>query len=81
MENNIYKKDVLTIDVNKNKYYIEPICNDDNCTRFKVSTQCEYMFTLCLDENRNWQMEDDVTPMDESLVYEIGKAIEHYDGY
>jgi len=79
MENNIYKKEVFTIDVNKNKYYIEPICNDDNCSRFKVSTECEYMFTLCKDENGNWYMEDDVTAIDGTLVDEIGRAIEEYN--
>ena len=36
------------------------------------------MFTLCTDENENWGMEDDVTPLDKNLIDEIGKAIEAY---
>ena len=33
------------------------------------------MFALCMNENGNWQMEDDVKAMNESLVHEIGKTI------
>jgi hypothetical protein len=37
------------------------------------------MFTLCMDANGDWQMEDDVTPMDENLLEDIGRAIDYYD--
>jgi len=81
MENDTYKEEVFKIDVNGNLYYVEPICNNDHCTRFKISTECEYMFTLCVDEYGNWQMEDDVKPIDASLIDNIGKAIEYNDAH
>jgi hypothetical protein len=68
----------FTIDVNKNRYQVEPICDED-CTRFKISTECEYLFTLCVDEYGNWQVEEDVIPLTENLVEEIGRAIEFHD--
>jgi hypothetical protein len=39
------------------------------------------MFTLCVDEYGNWQMEDDVKPIDASLIDNIGKAIEYNDAH
>ncbi|HEX5152161.1 MAG TPA: hypothetical protein VFW07_11990 [Parafilimonas sp.] len=77
MEGNSYTEKMFTIDVNSSLYYVEPVCNDGNCTRFKISTECEYMFTLYVDKHGNWQMESDVKPIDEGLIDEIGKAIEH----
>jgi hypothetical protein len=81
METDSHKEEVFTIDVNGNLYYVEPICNKDHCTRFKISTECEYMFTLCVNEYGDWEMEDDVKPIDESLTDNIGKAIEYLDAH
>ena len=79
METNGYKEAVFTIDVNNKTYYVEPVCDNAHCTRFKISTQCEYMFTLYIDEYGHWHMEEDVTPLDENLIDDIGKAIEYND--
>ena len=81
MESDSYKEEEFIVRVNDNLYYVEPICTDDHCTRFKISTECEYMFTLCVDEYGNWQMEDDVKPIDASLIDNIGKAIEYNDAH
>ena len=75
----IYIEDVFDIKVNNEVYKVESNCNDDNCFKFKVSTACEYMFTLDLYENGSWKMEDDVIPIDSSLVSEIGYAIEQHN--
>ena len=67
------------IEVNGKEYSVLPICDEDECTRFRISTNCEYLFTLCTDEYGNWQMEKDVVPLDENLIDEIGRAIEYND--
>ncbi len=71
---------VFTVDVNNEQYYIEPILEYEKLTiKFKVSTTCEYMFTLCLNENGEWSMESEVTPLYKDLVSQIGQAIEKHD--
>lgn len=67
------------INVNGKLYNVTPNCNNDHCTRFKIDTNCDYLFTLCTDEEGHWEAEKDVTVLNESLVYEIGRAIEEYD--
>jgi hypothetical protein len=69
----------FTVTVNDKVYNVEPICDDDHCTRFKISTDCEYLFTLCMNDYGNWEMEKDITPLDEKLIDEIGRAIEYHD--
>jgi len=79
METKSLKEEIFTVDVNNKQYFIEPICENDYCLRFKIFSNRGYMFTLCIDENGHWQMEDDVTPMNRNLIKEIGKAIEYYE--
>jgi hypothetical protein len=71
--------DDFKILVNGKEYSVEPICNEDQCTRFRISNNCEYLFTVRTDEYGNWQMEEDVVPLDETLADEIGRAIEVHD--
>ena len=78
MNENAYEEKIFKIHSHGRKYFIELISTNAHCTRFKVFKECEYMFTLCTDENGNWGMEDDVTPLDTILINEIGKAIEAY---
>ena len=73
------EKEEFTIEVREKIYHVQPVCDEEHCTRFKISTDCEYLFTLCIDDYGNWQMEQDVIPLDENLVDEIGRAIEFYD--
>lgn len=79
MESTSYNEEVFTINVHNKRYYVEPICNNDHCTHFKISTSNEYMFTLCMDENGDWQPEQDVIPIDKTLIDDIGRAIEEHD--
>jgi hypothetical protein len=76
----MWKDEVFTVNVNEEQYYIQPVCEpNDMCTKFKVSTDCSYMFTLCMNDNGYWEMEKDVTPMFKDLIQEIGNAIEKHD--
>ena len=70
----------FTISVNGKIYNVEALCDKEDCMRFKILTDCEYLFTLCTDEYGNWKMEEDVIPLDEKLADEIGRAIEYHDG-
>lgn len=67
------------INVNGNAYTVTAYCKEDHCSKFKIETKCEYLFTLCTDEEGNWQMEQDVTPLDDTLIDKIGRAIEEHD--
>lgn len=69
----------FTINVNGKTYNVTALREEGYCNRFKIATNCEYLFTLCTDNDGNWQMEKDVTPLNDSLADEIGKAIEEYD--
>ena len=71
--------DEFKILVNGLEYSVEPVCDEDQCTRFRISTNCEYLFTVRTDEYGNWLMEGDVVPLDEKLPDEIGRAIDVYD--
>ncbi|CAN5144145.1 hypothetical protein BH11BAC6_BH11BAC6_17240 [soil metagenome] len=66
----------FTINVNGKKYIIEALETDK--TRFKVSTDCDYLFTLTRNYNMGWQMESDVTALDDDIADNIGSAIENY---
>ena len=46
---------------------------------FKIETDCEYLFTVSMDEEGQWQAEKDVTLLNGDLVEKIGRAIEEYD--
>ena len=46
---------------------------------FKIETDCEYLFTVSMDEEGQWHAEKDVTVLDENLVEKIGRAIEEHD--
>ena len=75
------KEPAFTVNAHSRTYYVEPVGNDDHCTRFKISTECEYMFTLCIEKYGNWSMEGDVIPINETLVDDISIAIEQYDAH
>ncbi len=75
----VYIEGVFDIKVNNEVYKVESNLDDANCFKFKIFTACEYMFTLDLDENGSWKMENDVIPIDPSLINEIGYAIEQHN--
>ena len=79
MADELKDKSKFQISVNGKVYNVTAYCNNDHCTRFKIETNCDYLFTLCTDEEGHWEAEKDVTIMDESLIDEIGRAIEEYD--
>lgn len=78
---NQFNENRFTITVNNNKYLVTAFCGDDGCNRFKIENACEYMFTLCINNEGRWEMEKDVTPLDESLIDDIGRAIEEQEAY
>ena len=59
MNDKAYKEKTFIIHLDEIKYCIELLNKNPHHTRFKVSTECEYMFTLCADENGNCGIEDD----------------------
>lgn len=67
------------INVNDKTYSVIAYCNEVHCSKFKIETDCEYLFTLCTDEEGNWEIENDVTVLDDNLVEQIGRAIEEHD--
>ena len=73
------EKSKFQINVNEKVYNVTAYCNESHCTRFKIETNCNYLFTLCTDEEGHWEAEKDVTMLDGTLVEEIGRAIEEYD--
>jgi len=48
-------------------------------SHFKIETDCEYLFTVSMDDEGQWHAEKDVTVLDPNLVDEIGRAIEEHD--
>ena len=64
---------------NNNTYKVTVSYEGEYITHFKIETDCEYLFTLSMDEEGIWHAENDVEVLDESLVEQIGKAIEEYD--
>jgi len=48
-------------------------------SHFKIETDCEYLFTISMDEKGYWHAEKEVTMQDQNLVDKIGRAIEEYD--
>ncbi|MEP6683921.1 MAG: hypothetical protein ABJA35_11705 [Parafilimonas sp.] len=75
----IYIEDNFEIHVNTEVYKVESVTGSNNSFKFRISTACEYMFTLNLDDEGNWKMEDDVIPMNDELVNQIGQAIEQHN--
>ncbi len=79
MQKEIHDEKNFKISVNNKSYNVTAYCEEDHCSKFKIENDCEYLFTLCTDEEGNWQMEKDVTALDESLIDQIGKAIKEHD--
>jgi len=69
----------FTVTVNKNTYKVSVSYEDVYLSHYRIETDCQYLFTLYMDEEGTWHAENNVTVLDESLVEEIGTAIEEYD--
>jgi hypothetical protein len=67
--------------VNNNTYKVTVSYEDVYLSRYKIETDCEYLFTLYLDEEGAWHAENDVKVLDESLIEQIGRAIEEFDDF
>jgi len=65
--------------VNNNFYKVTVSYEDVYLSHYRIETDCQYLFTLYMDEEGTWHAENNVTVLDESLVEEIGTAIEEYD--
>jgi hypothetical protein len=69
----------FTIKVNNTSYIIKPYCEVD-CTLYEVFTNCEKLFTLKKGRDDSWKTdEDDIIPISESLVQDIGDALDEYE--
>ena len=79
MQEEHYDESQFEIEVNGKTYKVTANCNEGHCSYFKIETNCEYLFTLCTDEEGHWQVEKDVTVLDENLIEQMGKAIEEFD--
>jgi hypothetical protein len=69
----------FSITVNNNHYKVTVSYEGVYISHYKIETDCEYLFTLYMDEEEAWHAEKDVKLLDESLVEQIGRAIEEYD--
>jgi len=68
----------FTINVNGKQYRIEPVADDSDRPQFRVFTDCDYLFTVVRNYDLHWQMESDVTPLNEDIAENIGSAIENH---
>jgi hypothetical protein len=69
----------FTIKVHNTLYIVKPFCEVD-CTLYEVFTNCEKLFTLKRSSDGNWKTyEDDIIPISESLVQDIGEALNEYE--
>lgn len=75
MKQNFYSMESFKIEVRNKTYTVEPI-DFGNEMQFRISTDCNYLMTLYVDQNENWAANTDVAVMDENLISEIGHAIE-----
>jgi hypothetical protein len=67
------------IAVNTKEYNVSVSYEGVYLSRYKIETDCEYLFTLYMDEEGTWKAENDVKLLDENLVEQIGRAIEEHD--
>ena len=68
----------FTIKVHTMFYIIKP-CFGAEYTLYEIFTNCEKLFTL-RKNNGIWNTyEDDILPISESLVEDIGKALDEYN--
>jgi hypothetical protein len=65
--------------VNNTAYKVTVSYEGPYISHYKIETDCQYLFTLSMDEEGTWHAENDVTVLDENLVEQIGRAIEEYD--
>jgi len=78
------KEDSFKINVNEQEYTVTPIHIEietpgkkTHKERFRIETGCEYLFTIEMTEEWYWRItDDDVKPIDQNIVQEIGEAIE-----
>lgn len=67
------------IQLNTNKYSIKRHCQSD-CTLYEVYTDCQKLFTLKRGADGEWKTEeDDIIPIDDQLLGNIGSEIENYE--
>lgn len=69
----------FSVIVNDNTYKVTVSYEGVYISHYRIETDCEYLFTLYMDEDGKWHPEDDVKMLDESLVEQIGRAIEEHD--
>jgi hypothetical protein len=65
--------------VNNSTYKVTVSYEGMRISHYRIETDCQYLFTLSMDEEGTWHAENDVKVLEESLVEQIGRAIEEHD--
>jgi hypothetical protein len=68
------------IAINNKTYNVNVSYEGVSLSRYKIETDCEYLFTLYMDKEGTCKAENDVKLLDENFIETIGRAIEEHDG-
>lgn len=69
----------FNIIVNDNKYNVTVSYKRVYISHYKIELNGEYLFTISMGEEGNWRAEQDSKIASQSMVEQIGRAIEEYD--
>ena len=70
----------FTVRVNDKIYNVNVSYEGVYVSHYKIETDGDYLVTLCMDEEGNWQAENDSIATDKRVIEQIGRAIEQHDG-
>jgi hypothetical protein len=76
-----YDENDFQITINGEIYHVYATVAPKDVYRslFRIESGGKYLFTLSMDEEGQWQVENHLTTMNENLIDQIGKAIEEHD--
>jgi hypothetical protein len=80
-EDEVVDENIFQVVVNNNTYKVTVSYEGPYISHYKIETDCQYLCTISMDEEGAWHAENDVTVLDESLVEQIGRAIEEHDDF
>jgi len=68
----------FVIEVRNENYQVEQVDLGKDF-EFRISTACNYIMTIHLNDDGIWEANSDVAVLNDTLVEDIGKAIERHD--
>jgi hypothetical protein len=71
----------FNISIGNKPYHVTVSYEEVYISHYKVETDGKYLVTLCIDEEGNWQAEDNIAKVAQSVIEEIGRAIEEFDAH